>query len=182
MDLSSDRKKQRLEELDRDKNFRRGYHLNHRTKINQFRTLRRKSEGCVNFSPYLAKQLTEIEKHYANLQERDQEEYEEELISSRNRSRIFKYLKNFQKEKFPPKIVHLFWNSVAQNSKEKAELFRTYFPSVFTDENYEQIDAAPLLEAGGQKIKFTEKAITKELEMLVVTKSRGTDVIPPILL
>ena len=67
-------------------------------------------------------------------------------------------------------------------TEQKAELFRTYFPSVVTDENYERIDAAPLLEAGGQKIKFTEKEITKELEMQVVTKSRGTDVIPPILL
>ena len=47
--------------------------------------------------------------------------------------------------------------------------------------NYEQIDAPPLLEAGGQKINFTEKEITKELELLVVTKSRGADGIPPIL-
>ena len=134
------------------------------------------------FSPYLATLLIELEKHCANLQERDRQEYEEELISSRNRSRIFKYLKSFQKEKFPPKIVHLDWNSVGQNSKEKAELFNTYFSSVVTDESYEQIDAPPLLEAAGQKINFTEKEITKELEMLVVTKSRGADGIPPILL
>ena len=106
----------------------------------------------------------------------------EELISSRNRSRIFKYLKSFQKEKFPPKILHLEWNSVAQNSEEKEELFNTYFSSVVTDESYEQIDAPPLLEAGGQKINFTEKEITKELEMLVVTKSRGAGGIPTILL
>ena len=45
--------------------------------------------------------------------------------NSRNRSRIFKYLKSFQKEKFPPKIVNLDWNSVAKNSKEKAELLNT---------------------------------------------------------
>ena len=150
-------------------------------KLNNFRTLRRKSECCVNFSPYLATQLIELEKHCANLQERDLQE-NEELILSRNRSRIFKYLKSFQKEKFPPKIVHIEWNSVAQNSKEKAELFNTYFSSVVTDESYEQIDAPPLLEAGGQKINFTEKEITKEMEMLVVTKSRGADGIPPILL
>ena len=91
-------------------------------------------------------------------------------------------MKSFQKEKFPPTIVHLDWNSDAQSSKEKAELFNTYFSSVVTDESYEQIDAPPLLEAGGQKINFTEKEITKELEMLVVTKSRGADGIPPILL
>ena len=76
-------------------------------KLNKFRTLRRKWEHCVNFSPYLATRLIELEKHCANLQERDRQEYEEELISSRNRSRIFKYLKSFQKEKFPTKIVHL---------------------------------------------------------------------------
>ena len=91
-------------------------------------------------------------------------------------------MKSFQKEKFPPKIVHLDWNSVAQNRKEKAELFNTYFSTVVTDESHEQIDAPPFLEAGGQKINFTEKEITKELEMLVVTKSRGADGIPPILL
>ena len=91
-------------------------------------------------------------------------------------------MKSFQKEKFPPKIVHLDWNSVAQTSKEKAELFNKYFSSVVTDESYEQIDARPLLEAGGQKLNFTEKEITKELEMLVVRKSRGADGIPPILL
>ena len=105
----------------------------------------------MNFSPYLANQLIELEKHCSNLQERDRQKYEE-LNSSRNKSRIFKYLKNFQKEKFPPKIVHLEWNSVAQNSKEKAELFNTYFSSVVTDESYEQIDAQPLLKAGGKKI------------------------------
>ena len=88
-------------------------------KLNKFRTLRRKSERCVNFSPYLATQLIELEKHCANLQERDRQEYEEELISSRNRSRIFKYLKNFQKEKFPAKIVHLDWNSVHKTAKKK---------------------------------------------------------------
>ena len=136
----------------------------------------------MNFSSYLAIQLIELEKHCANLQERDRQEYEEELISSRNRSRIFKFLKSFQKEKFPPKIVHLDWNSVAENSKEKAELFNTYFSSVVTDESYDQIDAPPLLEAGGQRINFTEKEITKELEMLFVTESRGADGIPPILL
>ena len=90
-------------------------------------------------------------------------------------------MKSFQKEKFPPKIVHLDWNSVAQNSEEKAELFNTYFSSVVNDDSYEQIDAPPLLEAAGQKRNFTEKEITKELEMLVVTKSRGADGIPPIL-
>ena len=151
-------------------------------KLNKFRTLRRKSDGCVNFSPYLATQLIELENPCANLQERERQEYEEELISSRNRSRIFKYLKSFQKEKCPPKIVHLDWNSVAQNHKEKAELFNTYFSLVVTDESYEQIDAPPLLEAGGQKINFTEKEIANELEMLVVTKSRVSDGIPPILL
>ena len=61
-------------------------------------------------------------------------------------------------------------------------MFNTYFSSVVTDESYEQIDAPPLLEAAGQKINFTEKEITKELEMLVVTKSRSADGIPPILL
>ena len=66
--------------------------------------------------------------------------------------------------------------------QRKKELFNTYFSSVVTDESYEQIDAPPLLEAGGQKINFTEKEITKELEMLVVTKSRGADGIPTILL
>ena len=70
----------------------------------------------------------------------------------------------------------------SQNSKEKAELFNTYFSSVVTDKSYEQIDAPPLLEAAGQKINFTEKEIIKGLEMLVVTKSRGADGIPPILL
>ena len=135
----------------------------------------------MNFSPYLATQIIELEKNCANLQERDRQEYEEELISSRNRSRIFKYLKSFQNEKFSPEIVHLDWNSVAQSSKERAELFNTYFSSVVTDEKYEKIDAPPLLEAGGQKIKFTEKEINKKLEMLVVTKSRGADGIPPIL-
>ena len=59
-------------------------------KLNKLRTLRRKPERCVNFSPYLATQLIELEKHCANLQERDRQEYEEELISGRNRSRIFK--------------------------------------------------------------------------------------------
>ena len=136
----------------------------------------------MSFSPYLATQLIELEKHCANLEETDRQEYEEEIISSKNRSRIIKCLKNFQKEKFPPKTVHLDRNSFAQNSKEKAELFNTYFSSVVTDERYEQIDAPPLFEAVGQKIKFTEKEITKELEMLVVTKSRGVNVIPPILL
>ena len=150
--------------------------------LNKFRTLRRKLERCVNFSPYLATQLIELEKYCANLPERDRQEYEEELISTRNRSRIFKYFKIFRKEKIPLKIVHLDWNSVAQNSKEKAGLFNTYFSSVVTDEIYEQIDAPPLFEAGGQKINFTEKEITKKLEMLVVTKSRGADGIPPILL
>ena len=52
-------------------------------KINKLRTLRRKSER-VNFSPYLATQLIELEKHCANLQERDRQEYEEELISKKN--------------------------------------------------------------------------------------------------
>ena len=65
---------------------------------------------------------------------------------------------------------------------KKEELFNTFFSSVVTDESYEQIDAPPLLEAVGRKINFTEKEITKELEMLVVTKSRGADGIPPILL
>ena len=31
----------------------------------------------MNFSPYLATQLIELEKHCANLQERDRQEYEE---------------------------------------------------------------------------------------------------------
>ena len=65
---------------------------------------------------------------------------------------------------------------------KKKQNCSTHFSSVVTDENYEQIDAPPLLEAAGQKINFTEKEITKDLEMLVFTKSRGADGIPPILL
>ena len=45
-------------------------------KLNKLKTLRRRSERCVNFSPYLATQLIELEKHCADLQERDRQEYE----------------------------------------------------------------------------------------------------------
>ena len=44
----------------------------------------RKSKRCVNFSPHRATQLIELEKHCANLQERYRQEYEKELISSKN--------------------------------------------------------------------------------------------------
>ena len=140
----------------------------------------------MNFSLYLATQIKEQEKHCANLPETDRQKYEEEVISSRDRSRIFKYLKSFQKKNFPPKIVHLEWNSVAQNSKKKQNFLtctcNSQFSSVVTDESHEQIDAPSLFEAGGQKRNFTETEITKELEMLVVTRSRGAGGIPPILL
>ena len=135
----------------------------------------------MNFSPYLATQLIELEKHCADLQERDRQEYEE-LISSRNRSRIFKYLKSFQKE-IPTKNCTSWLEFRCTKQQRKSRIVQHVFLiSSYWWKLWTEIDAPPLLDAAGQKINFTEKEITIELEMLVVTKCRGADGIPPILL
>ena len=144
-------------------------------KLNKSRILRRTLKRCVKFSPYIANQPIEQEKHCANLQEIDRQEYQAELITRRKSSRILKHLEKFQK-KFPPKIVYSDWNFFAPNSKN-ADLFNTYFSSVVTDESYEQTDAPTLLEAGGQKIVN----FTKKLKIVVVTQSGVVGGIHPIL-
>ena len=69
------------------------------------------------------------------------------------------------------KSIH---DALDNESSTEIVAFYTDFSKVF--------DKVPLLEAARQKVNFTEKEITKELEMLVVTKSRGADDIPAILL
>ena len=92
----------------------------------------------MNLSPEIATQLLELDKHCAKMQERDRQKYEEELISSRNSSRIIKYLKIFHEQKFAPKNEHLDWNSVA-----KSRIIQQVFLISNSEQisSYEQIDA-----------------------------------------
>ena len=51
--------------------------------------------------PALNSKVSELEEKCAEMQEKYRTEYESELFSTRNRNRIFKYLKSFQKDSFP---------------------------------------------------------------------------------
>ena len=67
-------------------------------------------------------------------------------------------------------------------NQRKRSIIQHVFSSVVGDKKCEQIDAPPLLKAGGQKSIFTENDIAKELEIMVATKNGGADGIPPIFL
>ena len=98
-------------------------------KLNKSRTLRRTLKRCMKFSPYIANPPRELENYCANLKERDRQEYQAELISSRNSSGILKHLEKLQK-KFPLKIFLIDWNSVTPaGTKIKNYSTRIYISS-----------------------------------------------------
>lgn len=71
--------------------------------------------------------------------------------------------------------------TIATNDEEKAEIWSTFFASVFTEEDISQIPSMPELsiDAPLENINITEEEVHTELKKLKVEKSPGPDAIHP---
>ena len=147
--------------------------------LNRLNTLKKKAERRNDEN--LNYKVTTLENTCMQLQEEDRSAYESHLFASRDRNRIFKYLKSLQSDALPPKMT-CGGNATACTDSEKAELFNDYFSSVVTDENYVFFYPPKDHKFGTGDLLICEDEIQEELKKLNATKSRGADTIPPSLL
>ena len=105
--------------------------------LNKLNTLRRKTLRSKVQKPTA---LNRLEKRCEEMQSADRAEYKDKLFASRDKSKIFKYLKSFQKDPIPPKIEWPEMKVSAVEDFERAELFNKYFTSIVTDNDYKTFE------------------------------------------
>ena len=147
--------------------------------MNKIKTERRNLQKRDSVRPKKLKKLTE---ERDQLQTNDRVDYEQKLFASRHKRRIFKNLKSLKKDSLPPVIKSDSLKGDASTDLEKANLFKIYFATVVTDDDSEYFEPSEQYYFGENDIIITEDLIKAELKSLNISKSRGHDSIPPVLL
>ena len=90
-------------------------------------------------------------------------------------------MKSLKKDSPPPVIKPESLKREARAHLEKANLLNNYFATVVTDDDYEFFEPSKQRNFGENDIILTEDLLKAELKSLKISKSRGHDSIPPIL-
>ena len=90
----------------------------------------------------------------------------------KNGQRIFKYLKSWQKENFPSRIVNKETKEVATTDYNKTKLFKRYFVSIVVDPDYSFFIPSKEVECGDITFYTDEFEISKDLHRLNISESR----------
>ena len=123
--------------------------------------------------------IKRLEKEIETKKAEDLASFEENVFKSRQFSQIQKYLKCIRKNPQIPPTVKLN-NIEASDDTEKANLFNTYFCSVFNDSETEPNTDSPTEQTNNNlkllaTIKCTPENIEEILKSLEVKKSTGPD-------
>ena len=150
--------------------------------IKTLNTRKKATKRLPNPSQHKLGRLEELESTVQNAIATDQAAYEAEIFGSGRFDKLQKYFKSLRKSSDIPTSV--FWNSTsADTDKDKADLFNSFFQSVFTTGITTEI---PLIEIPDDEIltdfEITASSVFEVLKSLNPTKARGSDNIPPALL
>ena len=129
-----------------------------------------------------SEKLERLTEECDQLQTNGRVDYEQKVFASRLKGRSFKYFKSLKRDSLPPVIKSESLKKEATTDLEKANLFNNYFATVVTDDDYEYFQPSEQHIYGENDIKITEDFIKTELRSLNISKIRGHDSIPPILL
>ena len=104
-------------------------------------------------------------------------------IRQNGTSQVFKYIRNTTGQKSIPNTVYLHDTS-AENDREKANLFNSYFHSIFTKSSFQSPNATLLPNTNSTicEISITEDEVFQALTSLDPSKAAGPDGIGPKLL
>ena len=111
----------------------------------------------------------------------DQSAYEEKLAEGRSTKRLFKYFKSLRGSgSIPPK---LFWGSKsAESLSDQCCMFNEFFQSTFTSSTPETPGSqSTVVSTFLNGYEVSSAAVGKVMISLDVTKSRGPDLLPPVL-
>ena len=144
--------------------------------MNKNKTERRRLQKKGLCTSEKLKKLTE---ECDQLQANDTVDYEQRLSASRQKGRIFKYLKSLKKDSLPPVIKIESLRREASTDLEKANHSKNYFATVVSDDDYEYFQPSEQHKFGENDIKITEELIKAELKPPNNSKSRGHYSKPP---
>ena len=155
-----------------------------RHQTNCLRTLRRRFRSKP--SPHIASKIDCIEKHLQQCIASAKSSYESQLLSfirQKGTSQVFKYIRNITSHNSIPNAVYLHRTS-ANNDLEKANLFITYFHSIFTKSSFQCPNPMLLAYPNSTicEIFITEDEVFQALTSLDPSKAAGPDGIGPKLL
>ena len=116
------------------------------------------------------------------MQNKDREQNERALFSSRNEQNFLNYLKSLQKDSLPSIMKCATRNGEARTDEDKARPFTEFFASVVTDEDYAFFEPSRRHFYGKREVDIAEAGIKTKLKKLNSIKRQGNDSVPPILL
>ena len=138
-----------------------------------------KKRSSKHATPHLQHKINDLESEYRSKTLLAKSNYESQLIQSfagSHNSKIYDYIRTLCKNSTIPPIVSLN-NSNATSDTDKAELFNTFFHSVFTGSSFSLPDMStlPMPPSCLCTISFTDSEVFDALSSLDPTKSSGCD-------
>ena len=142
--------------------------------LNRLRTARRKEPTTANVS-----KVTALQSHLNSLIVSAKSNYEH-YLSSLPIQKIFSYIRSLSPSHSIPAIVSLDSNTVSAES-DKANLFNTYFHSIFTRSSYKipPLEGLPSPTHTLSDIGISEMDVYEALNSLDISKAMGIDGIGP---
>ena len=127
---------------------------------------------------YRKEQVHKLGNLVTDLSKQERKEYQEKLLSTRNTDAIFKHLKCLNKSPSLPKIM-ISCNISSKNLNEQVDMLNEFFQSVFTPKQKISIPDSKSENPVLKNFFIWKRTIQKIVNPIDVTKSRGTNGLPP---